>query len=263
VLAASHSAEQRHQDAVLSALDKAGLAEDALRCGIHPPLHEETARRLIQLGGSPSAVCNNCSGAHAGMLLACKAEGWPIDSYGRPDHPLQRRTLALLGQFTGLDPRRIGFAVDNCAVPTFHLPIAATAIAFARFVTGEGVPVDLAQAAARISSAMRAYPEMVGGEARFDTDLMEAAAGTILAKGGAEGFQGIGLPQLGAGLALKISDGNARPGAVATLALLRSLNALDAAMLGRLVSYASPVVHNHQGELVGRLVPVFHVEEGT
>lgn len=260
VLAASHSAEQRHQDAVLSVLDKAGLTEEALRCGAHPPLHEATARMLVQQDESPSAVCNNCSGAHAGMLLACKAEGWPLDSYGRPDHPLQLRTLEILGQFAGLDAGRIGFAVDNCAVPTFRLPIAATATAFARFVTGKGISTDLAEAAARISFAMRAHPEMVGGEARFDTDLMDAGRGAVLAKGGAEGFQGVGLPLLDAGFALKISDGNPRPAAVATLEILRSVNAIDPAALERLSPYAAPVVYNHQGELVGRLVPVFHVE---
>ncbi len=260
VLAASHSAEPRHQEAVLSALEKAGLTEEALRCGTHPPLHEATAKRQVQEGRAPSPVCNNCSGAHAGMLLACKAEGWPLESYGQPDHPLQRLTRKLLAQFAGMREDDIRFAVDNCAVPTFLLPIESTATAFARFVTGRGVPADLARAAARISTAMRENPGMVGGEARFDTDLMTAAGGSILAKGGAEGFQGIGLPERGLGMALKISDGNARAGAPVTLEILRRLDLLDAETLSRLQSYANPEVRNHQGELVGRLTTVFEIE---
>lgn len=260
VLAASHSAEPRHQEAVLSVLDKAGLSEEALRCGIHPPLHEATAKLQVRQGRAPSPVCNNCSGAHAGMLIACQARRWPIETYGQPDHPLQRLTRELLAQFAGLQESNIHFAVDNCAVPTFQLPIANTATAFARFVTGHGVPSDLARAAARISAAMRANPDMVGGEARFDTDLMAASAGTILAKGGAEGFQGIGLPEAGLGMALKISDGNARAGAPATLSILRSLGALGPETLSRLQSYSNPEVRNHQGELVGRLTPVFEIQ---
>lgn len=260
VLAASHSAEPRHQEAVLSVLEKAGLSEDALRCGTHPPLHEATAKRQVQEGRAPSPVCNNCSGAHAGMLIACQAEGWPLDSYGQPDHPLQRLTRELLGQFTGLRESDIRFAVDNCAVPTFLLPIGSAATAFARFVTGRGVPPEPARAAQCISAAMREHPEMVGGEARFDTDLMAAAAGAILAKGGAEGFQGIGLVEQGLGMALKISDGNARAGAPATLSILRSLGALSEDIRSRLQSYAHPEVRNHQGELVGRLITVFEIE---
>lgn len=260
VLAASHSAEQRHQHAVLSVLEKAGLTEGALRCGTHPPMHEATAQRLLRDGRAASPVCNNCSGAHTGMLLACRARGWPLDTYGEPDHPLQRMTREILAQFAGLPHREIRFAIDNCAVPTFLLPIGKSATAFARFVAGRGVPVDLAGAAERISNAMREHPEMVSGEARFDTDLMEAAAGTILSKGGAEGFQSVGLPEFGLGMALKISDGNARAGAPATIAILKSLGALSAEALGRLQSYAQPEVRNHQAELVGRLTTVFEIE---
>jgi L-asparaginase II len=260
VLAASHSAEPRHQEAVLSVLDKAGLSEEALRCGTHPPLHEATAKRQVREGRAPSPVCNNCSGAHAGMLIACRAGRWPIETYGQSDHPLQRLTRELLAQFAGVREGDIRFAVDNCAVPTFLLPIAHTATAFARFVTGCGVPSDLARAAARISAAMRGNPDMVGGEARFDTDLMTASAGTILAKGGAEGFQGIGLPDQGLGMALKISDGNARAGAPVTLSILRSLGAINEETRSRLASYAAPEVRNHQGELVGRLTTVFEIQ---
>lgn len=260
VLAASHSAEPRHQEAVLAVLEKAGLSEKALRCGTHPPLHEATARQQVHDGKEPSPVCNNCSGAHAGMLIACQAEGWPLDTYGKPDHPLQRLTRQLLAQFAGLRERDIRFAVDNCAVPTFLLPIESTATAFARFVTGRNVTPDLAHAAERISAAMREHPEMVGGEARFDTDLMTAAAGKILAKGGAEGFQVVGLPEQGLGLALKISDGNARAGAPATLEILENLGALRKQALTQLDRYRNPEVRNHQGELVGRLTTVFQIE---
>lgn len=259
VLAASHGAEQRHQDAVLAVLDKAGLTEEALRCGVHPPLHEATARERLRSGKEPTAVCNNCSGAHAGMLIACRAAGWPTENYGDRGHPLQVATRTALSAFAGLEADDIGMAVDNCAVPTFLLPIGRAATAFARFVTGSGVSDDLATAAGRISAAMRAYPEMVAGEERFDTDLMEAAGGNILSKGGAEGFQGIGLIEQKLGLAQKISDGNARAGAPVMLEVLRELGALQDHAYQRLASYARPQVWNHSGELVGRLMTVFRI----
>jgi L-asparaginase II len=259
VLAASHSAQHFHQDAVLSVLEKAGLDEEALRCGVHPPIHQETAMERSRSGIEPSPVCNNCSGAHAGMLIACRAAGWPIETYGDPDHPLQSLTRHVLSRFSGVPENEIQFAIDNCAVPTFLLPVRNAAQAFARLANDHGMEEDNALAARHIRTAMMAHPHMVAGDARFDSDLMRAAGGSLVSKGGAEGFQGIGLVGEGTGLALKITDGNARAAAPAALRLLDALDALDAPTRKSLRFYAEPEVFNHQGEMVGRVTPVFSI----
>ena len=36
----------------------------------------------------------NCSGKHAAMLATCVANGWPIETYLAPDHPLQQVAIA-------------------------------------------------------------------------------------------------------------------------------------------------------------------------
>src|SRR5581483_4944687 len=78
VIAASHSGEEGHLAAVRSILAKAGIGEDALRCG-----------------GEPSALHNNCSGKHAGILAFAKHIGAPLESYLEADNPVQREILAL------------------------------------------------------------------------------------------------------------------------------------------------------------------------
>jgi len=254
VLCASHSGEPQHMEAVLGVLEKAGLDEAALHCGIHAPLHEETARRRWRVGLDPSPVCNNCSGAHTGMLLACRAMGWPIERYEEPDHPLQQWIQTILAAFAGTEGS-VQYGIDNCAVPTFLLPLQHAARAFSRLVSGEGPEERLGEAARRIAGAMVRYPEMVGGEHRFDTALMRVAGGSILAKGGAEGFQSVGFG--GLGMAIKISDGNAPPLPPVALAVLEHLGALDEEQLNALGAYREPQIYNHQGKLVGRLVPVF------
>jgi L-asparaginase II len=257
VLCASHSGEPRHQEAVLSVLGKIGLDESALHCGVHPPLHEPTAADRQRRGIAPSPVCNNCSGAHAGMLAACVARGWPVDTYGAPDHPLQRETLQILAAFAALEPDEIAMAGDNCHVPAFRLPVRAAASAFARLATSSGVESRLRDAAARVTGAMTAYPEMVGGDDRFDTDLMRSCRGSLVAKGGAEGFQGIGT-RSGIGLALKVSDGNARAIPPAVLRILSAFGAApeDSALDG----YREPEYRDREGEVVGRAVPIFGVD---
>lgn len=257
VLCASHGAEPRHLDAVFSVLEKIGAQEFALHCGVHAPLHEETARQRWRSGLEPTPVCNNCSGSHAGMLVACRAMGWPLDTYEDPDHPLQVMTRGILASFAGVSVPEVGFAVDNCAVPTFLLPLNRAAVAFARLGSGRGVGPDLQQAAGRIVEAMTQHPEMVGGENRFDTDLMRAAAGTIVAKGGAEGFQGIAIPPRKLGIALKVSDGNSRAIPPTIMPVLHYLQALTPEQERDLASYAGAPIKNHQGKQVGRLSPLF------
>jgi L-asparaginase II len=257
VLCASHSGETRHTEAVLSVLDKAGLGEEALRCGAHPPTHEETARRRWREGREPTAVCNNCSGAHAGMLLACRASGWPIEDYPAPSHPLQVSTRQTLAEFAGVETADIGVAVDSCSVPTFRLPLRHSALAFSRLATGTGVSDQLQMAAGRVVHAMTSHPEMVGGEDRFDSDLMRCTNGTLIAKGGAEGFQGVGVVRRGLGMAMKVSDGNARAIAPATLRILDRLGALSSEQLAALSRYVQPELRSLRDESVGTLLPVF------
>ncbi len=75
------------------------------------------------------------------------------------------------------------------------------AAAFARLPEIDG--------AARVLAAMRARPELVGGEGSLDTLLMSQKPGWV-AKGGAEGLL-CGIAPDGTGFALKCEDGNSRP----------------------------------------------------
>jgi L-asparaginase II len=261
VLCASHWAEPNQLTAVLSVLRKIGLDEGSLRCGVHPPISPAVAEQLVREGRQATAIHNNCSGAHTGMLMACVSRDWPIEKYGSPDHPLQVMTRAIIAGFAGVDIDAVELAVDNCAVPTFRLPISNAARAFARLATGQAVPPDLAEAALEISSAMTRHPEMVGGEGSFDTALMVATSGNLVSKGGAEAFAGIGVRSLGLGFALKITDGNPRAVPPASVDVLRQIGALTENELVALAEYRAPAVLNHQGKLVGRLRPVFSFGE--
>jgi L-asparaginase II len=113
-----------------------------------------------------------------------------------------------------------------------------------------------------------AHPELVAGERRMlDTDLMRAAPGRLVAKGGAEGVQAVGVlagaHARGAGaigLALKVEDGDgARRGRpAATVAALRQLGALDEeAVAARLADFASPPVRDPRGEPSGEVRAAF------
>jgi L-asparaginase II len=217
IACASHNAEEPHLAAVRSILQKADLSERDLQNGAHPPLYAPAAAELARSGEEPQAIHGNCSGKHAGMLALCVHEGWETGSYRDLDHPLQRWTLEVVATICGLDTDDILLAGDGCGVPTFGLPLKNLATGFARLATGERLPEDLTQAAARIRGVMREHPYMVAGAGRFDTAVMRGT--DLVSKSGAEAVFCAGSPE-GWGLALKISDGASRALRPATLATL-------------------------------------------
>ncbi len=232
VMAASHSGETAHVARVADILARIGLPVEALQCGAHPPYHDDTRQSMERSRTAPSALHNNCSGKHAGMLAWTVFHGAPIDSYLDEEHPLQqeiRRSLAQLGTVRTAD---VTCAIDGCSAPCFAMPLTAAATAFAQLAHAARPRPDPrmdARAAAlrRIAGAMARHPELVAGSNRFDTELMRATGGKVLSKAGAEGYQGLALIDAGLGVAIKIADGQGRAAAPVAIAVLRQLNALS------------------------------------
>lgn len=218
VVCASHSGEDHHLALVRSVISKASLSEKYLRNGAHPPFHAPSAARLARDGEVPRSVHGNCSGKHAGMLAFCAYEGWSLDDYRNPDHPLQRRILNVVSEVCALEPEAMLLGGDGCGVPAFAMPLKNLATGFARLSTGEHLSDKLAEGCRRVREAMRANPNTVAGTGRFDTQIMQDTA--LLAKSGAEGVIACGSAD-GWGMAIKISDGSGRAVKPVTLSMLR------------------------------------------
>jgi L-asparaginase II len=244
VACASHSGEDRHLAAVRSMLEKAGLSEEDLRNGAHPPLYAPAAARLAATGEETRPVHGNCSGKHAGMLALCMHQGWDTRTYRDPDHPAQRLILETVAGICGTDRDEILLAGDGCGVPTFAMPLKNLALGFARLISGRGLAGGLAEAAERVRGAMRAHPYMVAGTGRFNTEVMGGTE--LVAKSGAEGVFAAGSPE-GWGLALKVSDGAVR---AVRPAARTALERRGVELSG--VSEASEV-HDLHGERVGEV----------
>jgi len=264
VVCGSHGGEERHVRAVSSILDRIGLDERALTCGVHPPLHRPSAEALAASGRSPSPVHSNCSGKHAGMLAACVHLGLPTEGYAEMDHPLQRMIAEYVASMAGLSPGDLCYGVDGCGVPTFGMPLCAMARAFAAF----GVEaLDASGPTSRggaglVARSMIARPEMVGGWGRLDTEIMSATGGRMLAKSGAEGVFCVAILDKGWGLALKVEDGGARATGPAVLESLRQLGALAPPEMKKLEGYRVRPNHNVAGDVVGVIEPAFKLSPG-
>jgi L-asparaginase II len=257
VMTASHIGSASHVALVAGILQKMGLEERHLACGYHDPLDPQSLAHLRAHPEARGPLYNNCSGKHAGMLCLALSEGWPVEHYERPEHPVQQLMRRTIAEMCGLPPDRLAVAVDGCSVMVFGAPLARMARAFARLASASATDADPRERAlARIRGAMQAHPRAVGGVGRLSTALMEAAPGRLVAKGGAEGLECVGLPTARLGLALKCEDGHMRAVAPALVAVIERLGWMPGAAPEALAEWRHPVLRNHAGLEVGSLEAV-------
>ncbi|WP_431783102.1 asparaginase [Streptomyces chumphonensis] len=199
--AASHSGEPFHRELAARVLAEHGFAEDDLRCPADLPLDPAEAEAYLRSGLERARLTMNCSGKHAAMLAACRAAGWPADSYLDPAHPLQRLVTDVVEEATGETVAATG--VDGCGAPLLAVSLTGLARGFRALVTAAPGTAER-----RVADAMRAHPEHVAGTRRHDTWLMREVPGA-LSKMGAEAVQAVALPD-GRALAFKLDDGGMR-----------------------------------------------------
>ncbi|HSK62990.1 MAG TPA: asparaginase, partial [Pyrinomonadaceae bacterium] len=205
---------------------------------------------------------------HAGMLALALHLGAPVETYHRPEHPVQLAVGKTIARFTDVPVEDLVVATDGCAVPVFGITMKAMALSYARLVSP---PASFDQATRdacrRVVRVMNAYPELIGGSSdRLDTEIMKATPGRVVSKVGAEGVYTAGVNPCeewprGFGLALKIEDGDdrrARPTVV--VEALRQLGVLRDESLDAVARYAFFPVLNRPGEIVGEIRAEFELK---
>ncbi|WP_395399988.1 asparaginase [Arthrobacter sp. UC242_113] len=228
--AASHSGAARHLDGASRILELHGLTPAALENSSDLPYGVREREDYLRDGGQPTQLAQNCSGKHAAMAATCVINGWPVQGYLDPSHPLQRLVAETVTDLTGEEPA--GVSTDGCGTPLFALTLAGMARAFGRLASAEladGASAPESPEAA-VAHSMRRHPEMVAGEGRDVTDLMRLLPGA-LAKDGFEGIQLVGLPD-GRAIAVKISDGGDRARMPVTVRALEALDVDTSALAG-------------------------------
>jgi L-asparaginase II len=244
VVAASHSGEQHHLGAVLEILDRYGLTVSDLANTAARPYGKEARAAAWAAGVGPSKLQQNCSGKHAGMLATCRVNGWAIDSYLDPDHPLQEAIVDHIDMLGGRDGGSVAdVGIDGCGAPTHVMPLVDVARSLGAMQRGGSDVVE----------AMAVEPAIAAGTDRDVTIWLEAVPG-LAAKEGAAGVMVVALPD-GRAAALKIADGSDDVRRAVTPDLLRRLgidvDVLHHDALGRVAVQ----VFGH-GEPVGSILPL-------
>lgn len=280
IMTGSHAGTPRHIETVRTLLKKIGMTEASLQCGAHKPFGEKVDK--------PLPIHNNCSGKHAGMLALANFLDKSTGDYLEPDHPIQLLIHQTLAEISGIPVNEIGVAVDGCSAPTYIGPLHGLARAFARlaapasdtkppplpYSTSEKTAYAIRDAAVRNTSlfrvvqAMIQHPECVGGDGRIDTELMKAGDGALVAKGGAEGVEGMGVLKIGTasrfkaplGIAVKIADGEGRRALLpVVLEALRQMGVMKLEFFERIKKFDNRTLSNHRGRDVGRVETEFQL----
>ena len=261
LLCASHNGEPMHVQAAESMLSKAGQTYKRLRCGCHVPglymLMDKTAPEGIAFDERH----NNCSGKHAGFIAHCVSQGWSLDDYIAPAHPLQQAIAKDVARAVGMNEADMPRGIDGCSAPNFAMPLSKLARGYARLASGAR-DSEFGASFALLSEAMTAHPEMVSGTGRNDKAFMEIGRGDWVTKIGADGVQVIGSKSRGEALAIKIADGNKTALYAASVATLDQLGWLDAQQREALQPWRAQTIINANGLLVGERTAAFALQRG-
>lgn len=229
LMCASHSSEDRHIARVRSMLCKVSAEETDHSCGGHVALSDAVNRAWIKDDFAPTAIYNNCSGKHVGMLAGARALGSDVKDYHMPSHPMQVKVRRVFEDLCGPDETTLRWGLDGCNLPVPACPLFTLSKIYALLAASSDI-VDKGTICSkntsqlrtrylnRIFQAMSQYPEFVGGEGRFCTELVKTFQGNLIGKLGADGCYGLSIRQstqtqkLGAsgaiGISVKVEDGN-------------------------------------------------------
>lgn len=247
ILCASHTGSAQHVDIVNSLLNKTSLTEDDLQCGAHPPIDRTERHHCIQHNHPIHALHHNCSGKHAGMLIACQARGWDVDTYLSPEHPLQQAIRWHISQFSEIPENQIATATDGCGVPTFYLPLHHIALLSSQLANSK--------LTAPLIYAIQQEPIAFGGLNRVDSMIVKVTNGRIIAKVGADGLITACHTEANHGLAYKIHSGHETYRNIAFIDILHQLGWLTDAEYAApdLSQFTQKTLYNAAGKDIGRI----------
>ena len=135
LMCASHKGEKIHVDTALSMIKKLELKIDDFECGSHYPSDTITRHKMIRENEVATALHNNCSGKHAGMLALAKYLEADTKGYINEQHPVQKTILEYVAKLSG--ESEMSTETDGCSAPTPFMTLKTIAIVF-RVINGVG-----------------------------------------------------------------------------------------------------------------------------
>lgn len=273
LMLSSHSSDLIHEKALDEILAIGGVDESVLQ---NTPLYPHSPKRRSEmkaLGAKPKSRWGDCSGKHAGFVLALNALKENSVDYLNKEAPHFARLKKLLAYLLQLDWAKIPETTDGCRLPNYAFAAPSIARLYwqllqpLKSLSLPDMPVDMQNALSHFEELHRLmmdYPVYVGGERRLDTKLMQGEYSDIneagiIAKEGADGLLSIGVAPSkkypkGLGILIKSSSGNdPRYFSLLVPEVFYQLGILkDVSMRESQLSHVKRKFHFHVAELAGK-----------
>lgn len=270
IMCGSHNGEPAQVRCVQDILQRIGLAEDALRCGVQAPHSTWAAAELARKSQKPSAVHHMCSGNHAGLLALTRLLGGDVAAYENQQAPAEVSALEIAARFAELAPTEIFLGIDGCGIPAYRTELWRLALAFARLIA---VPREwemrIHASAQTVVNAVTRHPDMISGAGEIDAECIRAFGGAAICKLGAEGVCAAAWAPserfpAGVGVALKVADGlGSRAIPVVLAATIAQLELGTEEQRATLERHVDRSVSTHTGDPVGELLALFELAMET
>ncbi|MBR1942536.1 asparaginase [bacterium] len=234
---ASHSGDEYHVDLAKRLLNKIGLKESDLKCGLHKPLSETERERLIRCGEKETVFHNNCVGKHILMLALCLKHGWDIKDYDKIEHPVQQLIKNKIYDLCEVETEDYPETKDGCGVPVFSMPLKNMHDGYLNLFNSTKYEI--------ISKAFLEYPHIIGGKDRLDTVIMQNSE-NLVAKVGADGLCIVVNLEEAECVVVKMLDIDPKAREITILTILKKLNWADIPCDNK--------IRTLHGEVVGEMI---------
>ena len=236
ICCASHAGEEIHVKTAQKLLNKIGLDESFLKCGLHKPLSTTEQAKMLLNETPVNILQNNCSGKHIMMLGLCKMKKWDLRTYDDKDHPLQKAIKSKIYDLCRIK-KEYPVTKDGCGVPIMSMPLENMLHGYLNLFCNDKYK--------KIKNAFLNHPYIIGGEDRTDTKIIENSDG-IIAKVGAGGLCIVVNTFTNEAFVVKISDCDMKARELVVLQILKNLHWAD-------IEFNHDILTLH-GERVGEVV---------
>lgn len=248
----SHLGKDFHIQTAKNLLKRADLNFQSLQNHAHPKNDEEFYHCLESNKNEIEILKQNCSGKHAGFLVTQKYLQEKLEDYLSPDSKLQKEVLKVYSTLSGCEQKKLTETImpDGCGAPVVSLPLKNLAKMYSEL--GSGGNSEYGESLKTIYQAMANHPEFVRGAEDFNTQLIDAFSGNLVAKLGYEGVYGIALRD-GTGIACKVLDGHLRALPPVILTILESFIPRQKESFMQLKSWFTPEIRNIHNLKIGEI----------
>ena len=249
----SHWGEQIHINVLKKWIEKVNLSPNQLLCGIHNPINLKCSNKVFLSGNRPNQLHNNCSGKHLAMISGCKANNLSFKNYIDFKHPYQKLIRESLEYFMGSKIKKECIAIDGCGAPQYAFSLNDICDSMVKLIKEKYSNNENSKAVNLILSSINKYPELIGGNKSFDSQLIKITRGRIFCKGGAEGVLLFADIKNKVGGVVKVRDGNERARPSITIEILSKLKLISKNEKKMLAFWINQEIHNHSKKKIGAI----------